>query len=81
MLFAPRDASVIEFPTVPNLNRCFGYMARALGLDYWMVPQVRARFAAKYEFNSENVAAVVRLVRHILTTRGLDRLLQHRDEL
>lgn len=40
MVFAAQDASVLEFPMDPHCNRCFGYMAMALNLDYWVVPEV-----------------------------------------
>ena len=40
MLFAPKDVSLIEFSMTPHVNRCFGYMAMSLDIDYWLVPQV-----------------------------------------
>ncbi len=41
MLFAaPGNVSVVEFPMEPHCNRCFGYLAMALGIDYWVVPEV-----------------------------------------
>ena len=41
MVFAPRNATIAEFTMSPHCNRCFGYMAAALGLDYWVIPEVR----------------------------------------
>ncbi len=39
MLFS-NDASVMEFAMDPHVDRCYGYMAMSLGLDYWLIPQV-----------------------------------------
>ena len=40
MLFAPPGATIIEFGMKPHVDRCYGFMALALGLDYWLLPQV-----------------------------------------
>jgi hypothetical protein len=40
MIFAPTNVSVVEFPLNPVIDRAYGYMAMALGMDYWLVPQV-----------------------------------------
>ncbi len=69
MIFAPTDAAVIEFAMKPHVDRCYGYMAMALGLDYWLVPQVTAFYTLAYEMDVEKAAAVVRLVNHIRTSR------------
>jgi hypothetical protein len=66
MIFAPRNATVIEFAMKPHSNRCFGYMAMALGMDYWLVPQISAFYHLRYTANNSNVAAVVNLLRHVL---------------
>ena len=39
ILFAPRDAVVIEFGMMPH-DRANGQLAMALGMQYWLVPQV-----------------------------------------
>ena len=65
MIFARTDAAVIEFAMKPHVDRCYGYMAMALGLDYWLVPQVSAFYNLGYEMDVEKAAAVVRLVCHI----------------
>ncbi len=70
MIFAPSTASVIEFSLKPNCNRCFGYMAMALGLDYWMVPQVNSSYYGYYSITPENVGFVTDLVRHLLSRSG-----------
>ena len=75
MVFAPRNASVIEFPLLPNSNRCFGYMAMALGLDYWVVPELWSFYHLRYDATAERVAAAVGTLKHVITVRGLCHLL------
>ena len=75
MLFAT-NTSVIEFPMSPHCNRCFGYMAVALGLDYWVVPEVTAFYHLSYEMDSSKAAAVVRTLRRVLEHRNLTHLIQ-----
>ena len=65
MIFAPSTASIVEFAHVPFAERCFAYMATALGLDYWIVPQVRAHYHLNYTLTDDGVAATVRLVTHL----------------
>ena len=72
MIHAPPGASVIEFPMAPHIDRCYGYMAMALGLDYWIVPGISAFFLGQYEMTPEGAAAVVRLVRHILDKKKMN---------
>ena len=69
MIFSPADATVIEFPLQPHVDRCYGYMAMALGLDYWIVPEISAFYLGQYEMNAERAELVVTLVRHILTSK------------
>ena len=71
MLFAPRNASVIEFGLTPQLDRSYGYMAMALGLDYWVLPQITTHLYLRYSVDESKVAAAVRLVRHLLERKGL----------
>jgi hypothetical protein len=66
MIFAPADATVIEFSMRPQCSRFFGYMAMSLGLDYWLVPQVHSFYHLNYVIDESGVAAVVRLLDHIL---------------
>ena len=63
----------------PHVDRCYGYMAMALGMDYWVVPQVSAYYHGDYAMDGDKAAAVVRLLKHVLHQRGLSALL--RDEL
>ena len=43
MVFAPHNTTVIEFGLTPHIDRSFGFMAAALGFDYWVLPQVMRR--------------------------------------
>ena len=83
MLFASPNVSVVEFGLKPHCNRCFGYMSMALGLDYWLVPQLTTHFFGNYEMNEENTSAVLRLLEHLLKEKGLHDIWQLRrsDEL
>eukprot|EP00947_MAST-08B_sp_MAST-8B-sp1_P000462 g462.t1 len=49
MLFAPAGTQVIELPMRPHVNRCFGYLAHALGHRYWVVPEFRSYYHTRYE--------------------------------
>ena len=80
MIFAP-EASVIELPTRPASNNCFAFMAAALGLDYWVVPQLTAPFPGHYVPTAEGVAALQTAVKHVLLARGLRHLLLEPREL
>jgi hypothetical protein len=66
MIFAPSDATVIEFLLKPLIDRAYGYMAMALGLDYWAVPEVSSPYLGTYNMSLEAVDAVIKLVRHII---------------
>ena len=35
-----RNATIIELPLRPHVNRCYAHMALSLGHRYWVVPQV-----------------------------------------
>ena len=80
MIFAPRNASVVEFGLTPHIDRCFGYMAVALGMDYWLLPQISTHLYLKYTLTVENVGAAVRLVRHLLEQKGLTSLITQPSE-
>ena len=65
-IYAPSNATVIEFGMEPHVDRCYGYLAYSLGLEYWLVPQVSANYHMQYIMNDENVAVVIALLRHVL---------------
>ena len=81
MLFMPQNSSVIEFPLRPHIDRCFGYMAMSLGLDYWLVPQVTSILFERYTMDQEKAKAVVRLLRHLLMNKGMQSLIQDSESL
>ena len=80
MIFAPFNATVIEFGLQPQVDRCFGHMAMALGLEYWLFPQMSTHLYLKYKADDNNVAALMKLLRYVLERKGLRSLLRH-DEL
>jgi hypothetical protein len=75
-LFLPQNASFIEFGLTPLVDRSFGYMAMALGLDYWMVPQVTSFLFGHYGMDEARAQAVVELLRHVLHHQGLEGLIK-----
>jgi hypothetical protein len=74
MIFA-RNASIIELAMNPHVDRCYGYMAMALNMDYWILPQLNAFYHLPYVATYDNVAALTRLVTHIIKQRKLHYLL------
>lgn len=70
MVYAPNDVSVIEFPMKPQCNRCFGYIAMALSLDYWIVPEVNCFYHLKYQMSKKKATAVMDVVEHIMEKKG-----------
>ena len=84
LVFMPSNATIIELPMKPHVDRCFGQMAYALGLDYWVVPQVSTFYVHAYKMDQDKAGYVARLLRHVLRSKGLESLLiqgQHSDEL
>ena len=77
MLLAKEGTSFVEFGMKPHVDRCYGQMAMALGLDYWLVPQVSAFYNLNYEMTEDKAAAVIRLLSHLLAAKSLPR----KDEL
>ena len=54
----------------PHVDRCYGYMAMALGLDYWLVPSISANYHMKYHINEHNLKSLMLLVHHVLRKSG-----------
>ncbi len=81
MVYASPNISVIEFVMTPHSNRCFGFMAEALSLDYWAVTELTTYYHLKYEATKKNVAAVMRTLEHVIRSKGLEHLLVSRDDL
>ncbi len=71
-MFAPRTAAVVEFSMRPHVDRCYAYIAAALGQDYWLVPQVSAFYHLPYTLDESNVDAVMRVVDHLFRKRNVD---------
>lgn len=80
MVYAPNDVSVIEFPMKPQCNRCFGYIAMALNLDYWIVPEVNCFYHLKYQMSKKKAESVMELLEHIMDRKGIaDQLTSRTD--
>ena len=75
ILFAQQNASVVEFMLKPQLNRAYGHLAASIGLDHWLVPEIATNHQDIYRLNEKNVGALVRLLTHILRTKGLGHFL------
>ena len=82
MLFAPDNATIVEFGLKPQLNRAYGHLAASLGLDHWLVPQIAANHQDSYRIEDEHVALLIRLLRHILASKGMSKyIIDDKDEL
>ena len=75
MLLSPLNVSVIEFALTPHCNRCFGYIAAAFDIDYWLVPQITTYYHQAYSLDQEGVDAAIRLLEHVIRKKGLESLL------
>lgn len=71
MVYLPDNASVVEFPMHPQCNRCFGYVASILGLDYWLVPEIATFYHLKYSMSKKKAFAALEVIRKILEEKGL----------
>ncbi len=71
IVFAPPTATVIEFPLKPHVDRCYGFISMAFGLDYWVVPSVSAGYFSRYAMDEEKAQIIVRLVQHVIRTKDL----------
>ncbi len=75
MLVASANTTVAEFVMAPHCNRCFGFEAAALGLDYWVLPEVACFYHLKYDMTTEKAVEVLKTIAHILQTKGLSHLI------
>ena len=76
MIFSRVNASVVEFPWRPQIDSCYGHLAVALGLDYWIVPQLSTFLFKNYTATPNNVDIVDRLIRRLLEQKGLGHLVR-----
>eukprot|EP00730_Choanoeca_flexa_P003716 TRINITY_DN11484_c0_g1_i1.p1 TRINITY_DN11484_c0_g1~~TRINITY_DN11484_c0_g1_i1.p1 ORF type:complete len:777 (+),score=194.89 TRINITY_DN11484_c0_g1_i1:151-2481(+) len=74
-------AALIEFAMKPHSNRCFGYMAQALGNPYTIVPQVHSFYHKNYEMTRANAKLVAQLVHDVLEEQGYGHLWQGSRQL
>ena len=69
ILYAKPGATLVEFPTDPHVNRCFGFLSLALGFSYWAVPAVMANYYSTYNMTEGQADTVIRVVENIFTER------------
>ena len=62
---------MIEFPLEPHVDRIFAYMSAALGLDYWLFPQIASHQLTTFNAEQADAEALVALVKQILTSKGI----------
>lgn len=74
MLWAPNDVSIVEFPMTPNCDVCYGYMAMALSMDFWVVPEVTTFYHLKYQMTEKKSQATLAVVKEIIKERNLQHL-------
>ena len=55
-------------------------MSLALGLDYWVLPQIRSFYTLDYKLTDDGLDALERLLKHVLRRKGLARLFGEHDE-
>lgn len=69
MIFMPTGSSVIKFPMLPEIERCFEYMAAALGLVYGEVPGLVSHHAGHYVLDKTTLASAVHVVGEAVLTQ------------
>eukprot|EP00043_Microstomoeca_roanoka_P018873 m.206062 g.206062 ORF g.206062 m.206062 type:complete len:508 (-) comp16901_c0_seq1:304-1827(-) len=65
-----RNASLFEFTMTPQCNRCFGFLAAALGHDYYAVNEVTSRYLGTYTMTDEAAAAIEQRVLELFPQPG-----------
>ena len=75
MMWSKDGTSVIEFPLTPFAIRTFGMLASICNHDYWILPEITCDYYQKYTADTENIDALIKLLKHIISKRGLDYLL------
>ena len=81
MVWTQNGTAVIEFPLSPHANRNMGMLAQSASLDFYMLPQISCQYYLKYTLDDDGIAALIRLLKHIIDKRGLQYLYQAKDEL
>eukprot|EP01126_Amoeba_proteus_P040586 TRINITY_DN4333_c0_g1_i3.p1 TRINITY_DN4333_c0_g1~~TRINITY_DN4333_c0_g1_i3.p1 ORF type:complete len:545 (-),score=82.13 TRINITY_DN4333_c0_g1_i3:49-1683(-) len=74
MLWTRPGTSVVQFPMNPNTDQCFGYLARALDLDYWLIPQLTSYYYGVYgHLDDVAMNAVVDVIQTIVREKKCGR--------
>ncbi len=66
-LWARRGTALVELPVYPLQPSTFSHLAAALGLEYWVVPEVSATQTATYHVTPPAITAVISTLRAILS--------------
>ena len=80
MAYMEPGTAVVEFPLKPHSDRTFGFMAAALDIDYWVVPNLSSHYFGHYNVDRGNTASVISLIKDVLEHAGLSKMLSD-DEL
>jgi hypothetical protein len=55
-------------------------MAVALGLDYWLLPQINSTYQGNYTVNQENIQFFSKLLVHVINDQSLQSLLKRHED-
>jgi len=72
MLWTRSGTSVVQFPMNPNTDNCFGYLAVALDLDYWIIPQLNSFYYGQFgKLDELALRAIINVLETILHEKGI----------
>ncbi len=71
MIYARKGASIVEFPLHPHVDRCYGHMAMALDMDYWVFPPLHAFYHGVYTITPGIATQFQALLQHVAIHQGL----------
>lgn len=72
ILFSSIGSTVIEFPLLNAKNwNYYGYLASALGIDYWIVPEMSTTYRTKYPLDRSRIQAIIDTIEIALEIKGL----------
>eukprot|EP01124_Arcella_intermedia_P030060 TRINITY_DN6492_c0_g1_i1.p1 TRINITY_DN6492_c0_g1~~TRINITY_DN6492_c0_g1_i1.p1 ORF type:complete len:641 (+),score=156.36 TRINITY_DN6492_c0_g1_i1:44-1966(+) len=72
MLWSRPGTSVIQFPMNPNTDNCFGYLAMALDIDYWIVPQINSYYYGQFNaLDQLGIRAITNVLQTILKRKNI----------
>eukprot|EP00041_Stephanoeca_diplocostata_P039253 m.1604811 g.1604811 ORF g.1604811 m.1604811 type:complete len:748 (-) comp25358_c0_seq21:4830-7073(-) len=66
VLWQTPGTALVRFPLLPEIERCFEYMAATVGLLYYEVPELSTRHSHHYNLTAQSLEAIVRTVQDAL---------------